>query len=89
VRDGGARSRTVDYVREEVAEQLIERMMVRPPRSIDSERDTRLTLHAQDIKRKFNTILDLGSGPGHFARLVESETAEKVVMVDSSSASAD
>jgi NADH dehydrogenase [ubiquinone] 1 alpha subcomplex assembly factor 5 len=27
-RDGGARSRTVDYVREEVAERLIERMLV-------------------------------------------------------------
>ena len=42
-RDGGARSRTVDYVREEVADRMIERLL--------------------DIKRQFNTILDVGSGP--------------------------
>mgnify|MGYP007051640671 FL=1 len=29
VRDGGERSRTVDYVREEVAERMMERFMVR------------------------------------------------------------
>ncbi|PIL37539.1 hypothetical protein GSI_01233 [Ganoderma sinense ZZ0214-1] len=63
-REGGARSRTVDYVRDEVADRLIERM--------------------QDIKRKFNTILDLGSGPGHFSKLLDSEITQKVVMVDSS-----
>jgi NADH dehydrogenase [ubiquinone] 1 alpha subcomplex assembly factor 5 len=28
VREGGARSRTVDYVREEVAERMIDRMLV-------------------------------------------------------------
>ena len=39
----------------------------------------------QDIKRKFNTVLDLGSGPGHFAKLLETETTQKVVMLDSSS----
>jgi len=37
-----------------------------------------------DIKRKFNTVLDLGSGPGHFAKLLEAETTQKVVMFDSS-----
>lgn len=30
-------------------------------------------------------MLDLGSGPGHFAKLLETETARKVVMFDSSS----
>lgn len=64
-RDGGTRSRTVDYVREEVADRMIERLL--------------------DIKRKFNTILDVGSGSGHFSKLLEEETTKKAVMLDSSS----
>jgi NADH dehydrogenase [ubiquinone] 1 alpha subcomplex assembly factor 5 len=31
-------------------------------------------------------VLDLGSGPGHFAKLLEKETTQKVIMFDSSSA---
>jgi NADH dehydrogenase [ubiquinone] 1 alpha subcomplex assembly factor 5 len=31
-------------------------------------------------------VLDLGSGPGHFAKLLETETTQKVIMFDSSSA---
>ncbi|KAJ6616234.1 S-adenosyl-L-methionine-dependent methyltransferase [Mycena sp. CBHHK59/15] len=42
-------SRTVDYVREEVADRMMERFM--------------------DIKRTFGTVLDLGSGSGHFSKL--------------------
>ncbi|KAF9792414.1 S-adenosyl-L-methionine-dependent methyltransferase [Thelephora terrestris] len=57
-------SRMVDYLRDEIADRLTERML--------------------DIKRKFNTVLDLGSGPGHFAKLLETETTQKVVMFDSS-----
>ena len=38
-----------------------------------------------DIKRKFNTILDVGSGPGHFSKLLETETTKKAVLLDSSS----
>ena len=38
----------------------------------------------QDIKRKFTTVLDLGSGPGHFSKLLDSETTQKVLMLDSS-----
>ncbi|KIP10408.1 hypothetical protein PHLGIDRAFT_497057 [Phlebiopsis gigantea 11061_1 CR5-6] len=60
----GQRSRTVDYVREEVADAMIERLL--------------------DIKRKFNTILDLGSGPGHLSKMLESPITKKVVMLDSS-----
>lgn len=30
-------------------------------------------------------MLDLGSGPGHFAKLLETETTQKVIMFDSSS----
>lgn len=43
-----------------------------------------LTRRAQDIKRQFNTILDLGSGPGHFTKLIRKDRAQKVVMLDSS-----
>ncbi|KAI0065953.1 S-adenosyl-L-methionine-dependent methyltransferase [Artomyces pyxidatus] len=60
--DGGERSRTVDYVRDEVAERMIERFL--------------------DIKRNFNSVLDLGSGAGHFSKLLETEQTQKVMMLD-------
>ncbi|KAG6334860.1 hypothetical protein ID866_4220 [Astraeus odoratus] len=63
-RDGGSRSRTVDYVRDEVAEGLMERLL--------------------DIKRSFDTMVDLGSGPGHFSKLLEPNKTRKVIMIDSS-----
>ncbi|KAF5333099.1 hypothetical protein D9611_002682 [Ephemerocybe angulata] len=63
-RDGGDRSRTVDYIRDEIAERMMERFM--------------------DIKRSFNTVLDLGSGPGHFSKLLESDKAKKTVMLEMS-----
>ncbi|KAG2060219.1 S-adenosyl-L-methionine-dependent methyltransferase [Suillus hirtellus] len=63
-RDAGVESRTVDYVRDEVADRMMERLL--------------------DIKRKFNTIVDLGSGPGHFSKLLEPEKTRKVLMIDSS-----
>ncbi|KAJ8517965.1 hypothetical protein ONZ45_g4903 [Pleurotus djamor] len=65
-REGGERSRTVDYLRAEVADRMMERLL--------------------DIKRAFNTILDLGSGPGHFTKLIQKDRAQKVVMLDSSEA---
>ncbi|KAI0686487.1 S-adenosyl-L-methionine-dependent methyltransferase [Cytidiella melzeri] len=64
VKEGGDASRTVDYVREEVADRMMERLL--------------------DIKRKFDTILDLGSGPGHFSKMLETTNTMKVVMLDSS-----
>jgi len=64
VRNAGVNSRVVDYVRDEVADRMMERLL--------------------DIKRKFDTILDLGSGPGHFSKLLELDKTRKVVMVDSS-----
>ncbi|KAG6885478.1 hypothetical protein C0993_001343 [Termitomyces sp. T159_Od127] len=63
-RDGGERSRTVDYVREEVADRMMERFL--------------------DIKRKFNAVLDLGAGPGHFSKLLELDKTRKCIMVDAS-----
>lgn len=85
-KDGGETSRIVDYVRDEVADRMMERLLV----SFGS-----LYCHVsvvyiyilyrlQDIKRKFNTILDLGSGPGHFSKLLETTTTSKVTMLDSS-----
>ncbi|KAG1892130.1 S-adenosyl-L-methionine-dependent methyltransferase [Suillus subluteus] len=63
-RDAGVGSRTVDYVRDEVADRMMERLL--------------------DIKRKFDTIVDLGSGPGHFSKLLDPEKTRKVLMIDSS-----
>ncbi|EJD53978.1 S-adenosyl-L-methionine-dependent methyltransferase [Auricularia subglabra TFB-10046 SS5] len=60
--NGGETSRTVDYVRNAIAETMLERL--------------------QDVRRKFSSILDLGSGSGHFSKLLEPETAAKVLMVD-------
>ncbi|KAG6841820.1 hypothetical protein C0991_006227 [Blastosporella zonata] len=63
-REGGARSRTVDYLRDEVADRMMERFL--------------------DIKRKFNTVVDLGSGPGHFSKLLELDNTAKSIMIDAS-----
>jgi len=38
----------------------------------------------QDIKRTFNSILDLGSGPGHLSKLLETDKVKKSIMLDSS-----
>ncbi|KAF8914300.1 S-adenosyl-L-methionine-dependent methyltransferase [Gymnopilus junonius] len=64
LREGGTRSRTVDYVRDEVAGRMMERFL--------------------DIKRNFNTVLDLGSGPGHLSKLLEKDKVQKSIMLDSS-----
>ncbi|KAG8970593.1 hypothetical protein FRC05_000529 [Tulasnella sp. 425] len=59
----GELSRTVDYVRNEVADRLSERFT--------------------DIKRELRTVLDLGSGAGHFTQLLENpEYERKVTMLD-------
>ena len=42
--------------------------------------------YVQDIKRKFNSILDLGSGAGHLSKMLEPPITKKVVMLDSSGA---
>jgi len=82
-RDGGERSRTVDYIRNEIADRMMERLLVR---LFFHEQPLlhSLTQLGKDIKRNFDTILDLGSGPGHFSKLLEPPKARKVVMLDSS-----
>jgi NADH dehydrogenase [ubiquinone] 1 alpha subcomplex assembly factor 5 len=62
--ENGERSVTVDYLRNEVAERMMERL--------------------DDIKRKFDTLLDLGAGAGHFAKLLEKDKVRQCIMVDSS-----
>ncbi|KAF8335034.1 S-adenosyl-L-methionine-dependent methyltransferase [Cantharellus anzutake] len=62
LKDDGAASRQVDYVREEAANQMLERFL--------------------DIKRTFNTVLDIGAGPGHFSRLLPPGSVNQVKMVD-------
>lgn len=63
-KENGHYSRTVDYLRDEVADRMMERL--------------------EDIKRTFDTMLDLGSGPGHFSKLLETTKVRKCIMVDSS-----
>lgn len=41
---------------------------------------------AQDITRRYDTVLDYGSGPGYLAKHMDQEITKKVVMVDSSRA---
>jgi NADH dehydrogenase [ubiquinone] 1 alpha subcomplex assembly factor 5 len=36
----------------------------------------------KDIKRTYTSILDVGSGPGHFSKLLDPHITEKVVMLD-------
>ncbi|KAJ3849446.1 S-adenosyl-L-methionine-dependent methyltransferase [Lentinula lateritia] len=63
-KNGGESSRTVDYVRDEIADRMMERL--------------------EDIKRKFSTIVDLGSGSGHFSKLLDPDKTQKCIMIDSS-----
>jgi NADH dehydrogenase [ubiquinone] 1 alpha subcomplex assembly factor 5 len=81
-RNNGESSRTVDYVRDEIADRMMERLEVRVLKPIMLLLS--MNLFIQDIKRKFATIVDLGSGPGHFSKLLDPETTKKVIMIDSS-----
>lgn len=38
----------------------------------------------QDIKRRYPTVLDVGSGPGFLAKHVDPEITQKMILVDSS-----
>lgn len=59
-------SRLTDYVRDEVAEVIADRLL--------------------DIKRRYETIVDVGSGAGYVQRHVDSEATTRVIMLDSSPA---
>ncbi|KAI9313277.1 S-adenosyl-L-methionine-dependent methyltransferase [Dichotomocladium elegans] len=57
-------SRTVDYLKDEVAARVADRL--------------------QDIKRDFDTVVDLGSGCGHIVKHVNKDMLKKLVMCDTS-----
>ncbi|KAG8821733.1 hypothetical protein FRC19_007340 [Serendipita sp. 401] len=37
-----------------------------------------------DVKRKYESVLDVGAGPGHFSRLIESKLTNKILMLEMS-----
>jgi len=41
---------------------------------------------APGYQTQFKTIVDLGSGPGHFSKLLEPEKVKKSIMIDNSGA---
>lgn len=82
-RDNGRRSRTVDYVRDEIADMMMERFLVRT----DLTSSALLLIHFQDIKRSFGSVLDIGAGAGHFSKLLEPENTRRSIMLDLSRAS--
>lgn len=65
-RNNGQASRLTDYIRDEAAANLSERLL--------------------DVKRNFETIVDLGSGAGYLRRHLKHETTgtKKVIMCDTS-----
>lgn len=83
-------SRDADYLRDEVADRLVDRLLVRwwfPRRGLPASIQPKLTPPSpgkkQDIKRRFVNILDLGSGSGHVAKFLDKELCGKLVMYDS------
>ena len=66
LRSKGEASRLTDYIREEAAANLAERLL--------------------DVKRNFETIVDLGSGAGYLRKHLQSETTgtKKVILCDTS-----
>lgn len=41
-------------------------------------------LDLKDVKRKFSSVLDIGSGSGHFSKLLEQDQTSKVTLLDMS-----
>lgn len=41
-------------------------------------------LDLKDVKRKFSSVLDIGSGSGHFSKLLEQDQRSKITMLDMS-----
>lgn len=103
------RSRLTDYVKDDVAQSMVDRLLVSspfvslaPPSVIEASTlvgagfDANAELESstdavpsrlQDIKRRYPLVLDVGSGPGYLARHLDQDITQKVIMVDSSSAS--
>jgi predicted RNA methylase len=63
---------------------MMERLLVSCPYGLCAKKWVNCKPVNQDIKRKFDTIVDLGAGAGHFSKLLEPDKARKVIMIDSS-----
>lgn len=74
------RSRLTDYVKDEVAGGMVDRLLVSPHRLGRAP----LTLRVQDIKRRFPSVLDIGCGPGFIAKHLDPEITQSLTMTDSS-----
>ncbi|RUP43501.1 S-adenosyl-L-methionine-dependent methyltransferase [Jimgerdemannia flammicorona] len=81
-------SRTVDYLRDEVAARVADRLLVRGLSCVGGKgRSHGLIVsfcEPQDIKRGFDTIVDLGSGCGHIVKQLDSDIARRIVMCEMS-----
>lgn len=85
------RSRLTDYVKDDVAQTMVDRLLVSPfysgeallPRFVALTKSSSYPLR-QDIKRRYPTVLDVGSGPGFLAKHVDPEITQNMILVDSS-----
>lgn len=92
-------SRLADYVKDEVAANMVDRLLVSLFEPCTEYLlcflaslcfllalllTSALSLRLKDIKRRFPEIVDIGSGPGYIARHLDSEITGKVIMTDSS-----
>lgn len=57
-------SRDVDYLRDEVAARVADRLL--------------------DIKRRYHTVVEIGSGCGHLAKALDDDMLDKLIMCDGS-----
>ncbi|KAI7827910.1 S-adenosyl-L-methionine-dependent methyltransferase [Kickxella alabastrina] len=58
----GADSREVDYLKDEVASRVADRLL--------------------DIKRRYHTVVELGSGCGHVVKALDDDMMDKLIMCD-------
>jgi NADH dehydrogenase [ubiquinone] 1 alpha subcomplex assembly factor 5 len=71
-------SKQVDYLKDEVASRMVDRLLVNAPMTYDQ-----FTL--KDIKRRFNRILEMGAGTGHISKIIDDELCKELVVVEASS----
>ncbi len=76
--------RRPDHGRQAPREPILERHSC-PGSRLNSRRPSLcVTLLYQDIKRRYPTVLDVGSGPGFLAKHVDPEITQNMILVDSS-----
>lgn len=79
-------SRITDYLKDEIAARVADRILVRNILIIFNMQLLQLLSNFlfQDIKRNFNTVVDLGSGCGHIVKHLDSDMVDKLIMCDMS-----